>query len=120
MQRSVALRISDMIHAGDRCVALIAGLNEADFRSVPERVEAVAFNIIVLGEAAASIPVAFQDDHSTVPWRAIKAMRNRLAHEYFQVDSAIVWATVNDDLPDVLMALGAIQTLIANLPQQAK
>jgi uncharacterized protein with HEPN domain len=33
------------------------------------------------------------------------SMRNRLIHAYFDVDLEIVWTTIEDDLPSVLLAL---------------
>jgi uncharacterized protein with HEPN domain len=32
-------------------------------------------------------------------------MRNRLVHAYFDIDRDIVWTTVKDDLPSLLLAL---------------
>lgn len=37
-----------------------------------------------------------------LPWREIADTRNRLLHEYFDVDMAIVAAIVQDDLPSLL------------------
>ena len=32
-------------------------------------------------------------------------MRNRLVHGYFDVDLGLVWQTVQDDLPELLLQL---------------
>jgi uncharacterized protein with HEPN domain len=32
-------------------------------------------------------------------------MRNRIAHAYFEIDLAVVWATVRDALPSLLATL---------------
>jgi uncharacterized protein with HEPN domain len=42
---------------------------------------------------------AVRDAHSDVPWSAIVGMRNVLVHDYFGIDLAEVWSTVERDLP---------------------
>lgn len=42
---------------------------------------------------------ALREQHPEVPWSGVVAMRNILVHRYFGVDTAIVWAAVENDLP---------------------
>jgi uncharacterized protein with HEPN domain len=37
-------------------------------------------------------------------------MRNRLVHAYFNIDLDVVWRTVNDDLPQLVLAIKPILT----------
>jgi len=52
---------------------------------------AVIWNIGVIGEATRQISNWLRDAHPGIPWQEIVAMRNRLVHEYFNVDLALVW-----------------------------
>jgi uncharacterized protein with HEPN domain len=62
-------------------------------------------NFIIIGEAANHVPDDVQARHLDVPWRLMKAMRNRLVHVYFDADPQIVWETVTNDLPSLLSPL---------------
>jgi len=62
-----------------------------------------AFEII--GEAARQIPEKVRDDNPKIPWREIMGMRNKLTHEYFGVNTKVVWRTVQEDLPVIIPAL---------------
>lgn len=42
---------------------------------------------------------------STIPWRAMKGMRNRIVHEYGSEDLSVVYDTVMRDIPDLLTIL---------------
>jgi uncharacterized protein with HEPN domain len=59
----------------------------------------------ILGEAASAVSQKVQDAHPDVPWRAMKELRNRLIHGYFNVNLDIVWDTVRNDLPHLIPAL---------------
>jgi len=45
--------------------------------------------------------------HPEIPWRDIKNMRNRIAHQYFQLDIETVWRTVDQMIPQLLSQLQA-------------
>ncbi|MCC5900156.1 MAG: DUF86 domain-containing protein [Phormidium sp. BM_Day4_Bin.17] len=34
-----------------------------------------------------------------MPWFQIRGLRNRVIHEYFQVDTEVIWETLHSDLP---------------------
>lgn len=38
----------------------------------------------------------------------MRAMRNRIVHVYFDIDPAIVWDTVQKDLPQLIAPLRAL------------
>jgi uncharacterized protein with HEPN domain len=58
--------------------------------------------LLVIGEAATRLRdehPQFIAAHMDIPWPAMRRMRNRIAHGYFDVDLTIVWDTVKLDLP---------------------
>lgn len=59
----------------------------------------IVHHLMIVGEAVRSIDPAFRLRHPEVPWRQIAGMRNLLVHDYFRINSAIVWETVERDVP---------------------
>ena len=59
---------------------------------------AVVKNIEMMGEAANMLTSEFQESHPETPWQMVKGMRNYIVHEYFQIDNAVVWDVVTNEL----------------------
>jgi len=52
-----------------------------------------------LGETVARLPDDFRRDHGAVPWRLIRATRNRIGHDYNVIDHALLWAALAEQVP---------------------
>jgi len=50
---------------------------------------------------ARNIPQEISHLHSEIPWERMVRMRNKVIHEYFGVDTEILWETIFEDLPDL-------------------
>jgi len=63
---------------------------------------AVIRNIEIIGEAANRIYKQAPElvaAHPSLPWHEMRGMRNRMIHNYFDVNGDVLWATIKDDLP---------------------
>ena len=74
-------------------------MTENEFLSNSMAHDAVVRQIEIIGEAARHISEEFKEKHSKLPWWKMTGIRNKVIHEYFIVNYAIVWDTVKDDLP---------------------
>lgn len=71
----------------------------AEFLESELQQNAVIWNIGVIGEGARQISNWLRNAHPEVPWQEIIATRNRLVHEYFNVDLDLLWEVVARDIP---------------------
>lgn len=104
--QKVLARVGHMLEAIRHANSDIEGMSLEQFLADGKSQRAVNDSIIVIGEAASRImQVAAQLQHEHVTfWEQLQNandMRNMLAHEYFRVDAAIVWATVKNNLPEL-------------------
>ena len=58
------------------------------------RQDAILRKLEVIGEAVKNLSEGVKQRRPEIPWRQIAGMRDRLTHDYFGVDLALVWATV--------------------------
>ena len=61
--------------------------------------DAVIRNIEIIGEATKKISKLFTQSHQEIPWSEMAGMRDKLIHDYLDVDLDVVWKTVEVDLP---------------------
>lgn len=71
-----------------------------DFQADSMRVDACVFNLMQIGELAKiSLTDEYKETVTSIPWKQLYGMRNRIVHGYSGVDMRIVWDTIHDDLP---------------------
>jgi uncharacterized protein with HEPN domain len=97
--RSWTERVRDILDAIAEIEGFVADMTDERFAQDHRTQKAVVADLVILGEAAASIPDDIAERYSDVPWRLMRDMRNRLIHIYFEIDHAIVWETIQKDLP---------------------
>ncbi len=71
-------------------------------------VDSVMFRLVQVSENSDKLSEDFKKYHGTLPWRAMKGMRNRIVHEYGKVDMSVVYDTVKNDIPELLAELEKI------------
>jgi uncharacterized protein with HEPN domain len=75
------------------------GMSESEFISRVMVQDAVVRQIELIGEAASCISVEFMMEHPKLEWENLTGMRKRIIPQSFNINLAIVWNTVQDDLP---------------------
>jgi len=66
----------------------------------------------IIGEAAANVSAALQQQHPGVKWRLIIGFRNVLVHHYFKIDYDAVWDIIDKDVPELKAQVeGILKTL---------
>ncbi|MBN1975000.1 MAG: DUF86 domain-containing protein [Sedimentisphaerales bacterium] len=77
----------------------LRGVSYNKFVSSKMIIDAVVRELEIIGEASKNLSDEFREEHADLFWRQIKDMRNFLIHEYFGVNTKIVWDTCKKDLP---------------------
>lgn len=69
------------------------------FKSNNLVVDAVIRELEIIGEASNNLSEKFKRDNLDVPLRDAIDMRNFLIHEYFGVNTKVIWDTYKNNLP---------------------
>jgi uncharacterized protein with HEPN domain len=55
----------------------------------------------IIGEAARALPEEIRAKMPDIPWSKVIGMRHILVHDYFGIDTEVVWDAVQRDLPSL-------------------
>jgi uncharacterized protein with HEPN domain len=105
MKREYTDYLNDMLENAEKALSFVAGMDFDDFQKDDKAVYAVIRAFEIIGEAARQVPENVREANSEIPWREITGMRNKLTHEYFGVNTKVVWRTVKEDLPIIIPAI---------------
>lgn len=99
MRRDETVYLRHILDAIDLIEDYTEGMSENEFFSNSMAHDAVIRQIKIIGEAARNISDEFREQYKEVPWGKMIGVRNKFIHEYFNINYAIVWDTVKEDLP---------------------
>lgn len=66
----------------------------------------------LIGEASNHISSELKSRFTSIEWAQIVGMRNVFIHEYFGIDSFLVWQIIQSDIPELKRKIKEISTSI--------
>jgi uncharacterized protein with HEPN domain len=93
LSRREELRLRDIVQAIETIRSHMSG-EEFDRKTV----DAILYNLVVIGEAAAQISDETRAAAPEIPWANVVGLRNLIAHEYFRIDLEVIEAIVREQL----------------------
>ena len=101
-------RLHDILDAIERIQSYLRGSVENKFADDLMRQDAIMRQIEIIGEAARNVSAEFQEHHSEIPWSQMVGMRNKIAHDYSDIDIPEIWKTAKNDIPRLKKAVSKL------------
>ncbi|MCR4418730.1 MAG: DUF86 domain-containing protein [Clostridia bacterium] len=112
MKRDDTVYLQHITEAIEHIREYLAGVTKEEFLRKPVLQDAVVRRLEIIGEAGRNISEKLRAQWPEIPWTQIIALRNRIVHDYFNLDLDVVWEIVQEDLA----LLGEqVQTVIKQL-----
>ena len=105
----------DMLDAARAIQKFVVSRSFADYGADRMLRGAVERHIEIIGEAAIRVSRGFRAAHPEIPWQRIIAQRNVLAHEYGEIDDALVWRVATDRIPELT---GQLERIVPAPPSE--
>jgi len=77
----------------------VKGMDFNQFAKDQKTQDAVIRQLEIIGEASSKIIPDFIKSNPQLPWREMKDFRNKLIHDYWELDLELIWNVVVQDIP---------------------
>ena len=100
-KRSYKLFFQDIISSIEKIEEYIHKISYEEFIENKMMYDAVIRNLEIIGEATKNIPDNIKKQYPNLPWKRMSGLRDIVAHEYFGIDTTIIWKVITQNLPEV-------------------
>ncbi len=101
MPRDYRVLLDDIIDATKKVRQYTAGYSMQQLVNDRKTVEAVIWNLLVIGEAAKNIQPEVRSQYPPVPWALMAGLRHIVVHRYFGIKLDLIWKVICNDLPSL-------------------
>lgn len=108
MSRQPDVYLNDMLGAIEKIHRYTFKMSYESFEKDELVQDATIRNLEILGEAAKKIPDEIKQAYSDVEWKKVAGLRDILIHDYFGIDTVIIWDVIQNKLPSLQKSLRKI------------
>ena len=96
-----------------------------DFLHSPDgmmRLDAICMNLIAIGEVAKNLDKITKSElfplYPDIYWSGVMRMRDKIAHHYFEIDTDVVFQTIEEDIPQMLPVIDRMLNDLEDFPNK--
>ncbi|NJL52569.1 MAG: DUF86 domain-containing protein [Hydrococcus sp. SU_1_0] len=98
----------DMLQSAELIIQYTVGCSKDEFVNNIQLQDSVIRRLLVIAEAARRVSQTMRKSLPNIPWQEINGMRNRLVHEYDDINLNIVWDVIQNEIPLFIEQLNLI------------
>jgi uncharacterized protein with HEPN domain len=96
--KTVYLRL--IIDSINKIKSFVDGFDLESFSKDNKTQSAVIMQFQIIGELSKKVPDNIKDEID-IPWKQIAGFRDIISHDYFSIDTDLVWRTIEKDIPQL-------------------
>lgn len=100
--------LADIVGACRSLIRFVEGMTIEVYLDDEKTRYAVMRAYEIMGEAVRRLPEELKAANPDIPWTAMTAVRNRIAHAYFGIDDTILFATIAKEVTNLLPQVEAL------------
>ena len=87
---------------------IIVHMKDVDLQELNDNevlLDSMLFRMIQISENAKRLSEKYKEENTNIPWNELAGLRNRIVHDYGNVDLNIVFETLKYDIPELMEQL---------------
>jgi uncharacterized protein with HEPN domain len=97
-----AAHLWDILQAAREISQFVAGMRFHEYEKSNLVQAAVERKVEIIGEAAGRLSVSLRSRHPAIPWKAMIAQRNVIAHDYGEILQERLWRVATERIPELI------------------
>ena len=93
--------LAKIIRDIDFIIAHMSRLTKEDFSADEVLQDSMMLRLVQISENSAKMSEEFKTKRKNIPWKNIYGLRNRIVHDYGNVDLHVIYETLTDDIPEL-------------------
>ncbi|PZO36543.1 MAG: hypothetical protein DCF19_21205 [Pseudanabaena frigida] len=93
--------VLDIDKAISHIIEYVEGYDRASFFQDSKTQSAVIYQIAIIGEATKRLSQEYRTKYPEIAWSLMAGMRDKLVHDYDNLDLERIWMTVSQAIPDL-------------------
>jgi uncharacterized protein with HEPN domain len=102
MSKSVKALLQHIEQSSEIALSYIKNVSKTKFLEDVGLQDKVIRRLAIIGEAVKGLPKDFRAKHPVIAWKDIAGMRDILVHEYYDVNTLLVWRVAEKQVPKLL------------------
>jgi uncharacterized protein with HEPN domain len=95
----------DIVQSAEQVIEYVANVSWENFLNDVQLQDSVIRRLTVIGEAANRVSEERRLSLSSIEWSKIRGLRNRLVHEYDEIDLMIVWQIAQTEMTELVSTI---------------
>ena len=87
----------------------MSGVTKQKFAENEVLIDSMMFRLIQISENAKKLSEGYKILHNAIPWMDIYGLRNRIVHDYGNVDLDVVYSTLTEDVRELIGELQLVE-----------
>ncbi|MGL5034199.1 MAG: HepT-like ribonuclease domain-containing protein [Microcystaceae cyanobacterium] len=100
--------ILDLYHALNQILTFTQNMDKQEFINDEKTQSSVLYQLVIMGESVNRLSEQFKKQYPQIPFNEIQGMRNRVVHEYKEVDCDIIWEAIQKDIPELIDFIASV------------
>lgn len=100
--------VADLVASALKIRNYVSAVTVDGFLQDDMRQSAVLHQFTIIGEASRRVSAAYRAAHPEVNWAGIVGLRNKIVHDYEDINLDHVWRIATQEVPGLIAALAAL------------